>query len=184
MGRKSILMVVGSFREGSYNRQLASEIEAIIGDRARIDYLDYVDLPFMNEDFEPEATEAVRRVRAEVAAADAVWIVSPEYNHSIPGGLKNLLDWLSRSAATGNEHPLRVVPAAVSGVGMEGTAAHSIAEIAKVAEFIGFKLVDAPTVGVHVGRAEAAVGRLSLSDEEASAVRVQCDAMLSALGLL
>lgn len=181
MERKKILMVVGSFRKGSYNRQLAGEIEATIGARARIDYLDFADLPFMNEDLEPAATEAVRRVRAEVAAADAVWIVSPEYNHSIPGGLKNLLDWLSRSAASGNEHPLRGVPAAVSGAGMEGTAAHGIAEIAKVAEFVGFKLVDVPAVGVHVGRAEAVAGRLSLSDAEADAVRAQCEAMLAAL---
>ena len=179
--KKHILMVVGSFREGSYNKQLAHEIERMLGERARVSYLDYAQIPFMNEDLEPNATAEVRRVRAEVAAADAVWIVSPEYNHSVPGGLKNLIDWLSRPAETGNEHPLGHKPIALSGVGMEAVAAYGLAELSKITAFVGFAPVDEDPVGVHAGRKVAASGKLNPTEEEYALLRAQCDALLHAL---
>ena len=91
-----ILFVIGSLREKSFNRQLAREAERIIADRAEVSYLDYADIPFMNQDIEFPAPESIARVRAEVQAADALWIFTAEYNYQIPGMLKNLLDWLSR----------------------------------------------------------------------------------------
>ena len=180
---KSILFIVGSLRKGSYNLQLAREIERLLEGRARVSYLDYAEIPAMNEDLEPEATEAVRRVRAKVAAADAVWIVSPEYNHSVPGVLKNLIDWLSRSAATGNQHPLGRKPLALSGVGMEASAGYGLAELSKITAFVGFVPVNEAPVGVHVGRKAAAAGRLLLTDDEQALLREQCEAMLAALGI-
>lgn len=91
-----ILMIVGSLRKQSFNHQLAREIERIIGDRAEVTFLDWGDVPLMNQDIEWPAPEAVQRVRDAVLAADGLWFFSPEYNYQIPGGLKNLLDWLSR----------------------------------------------------------------------------------------
>ena len=94
-----ILMIVGSLREQSFNRQLAREVIRIIGDRAEVEELDWHDVPLMNQDIEWPTPEAV------------LWFCSPEYNYQIPGGLKNLLDWLSRPT---DEHG-RTSPSAIRG---------------------------------------------------------------------
>ena len=106
-----ILMIVGSLREQSFNRQLAREIERIIGNRAEVEELDWHDVPLMNQDIEWPTPEAVQRARDAVTQADVLWFCSPEYNYQIPGGLKNLLDWLSRPT---DEHD-RTSPSAIRG---------------------------------------------------------------------
>lgn len=59
-------------------------------------FLDYSKLPFMSQDIEFPAPIEVEKVRNDVKGADALWIVTPEYNGSVPGALKNFLDWISR----------------------------------------------------------------------------------------
>ena len=93
---KKICMIVGSLRKNSFNLQLAKKVEELISSRAEVFYLDYKDIPFMNQDIEFPTPEAVARVRTEVKEAEGIWIFTPEYNYSYPGVLKNLLDWLSR----------------------------------------------------------------------------------------
>ena len=61
-----VLFIVGSLRKGSFNRQMAKEVEKIIGDRAKVSYLEYSDLPYMNQDIEFPAPEKVQRVRDAV----------------------------------------------------------------------------------------------------------------------
>ena len=97
-----ILMVVASNRQGSFNRQLADVIVSEIGDRAEVKFLDYSALPPMDQDAEFPAPEAVTKVRQEIKDADGLWIVSPQYNNSYPGVLKNLLDWVSRPVEAGD----------------------------------------------------------------------------------
>ncbi len=99
-GKPRILFVVGSLRERSLNRQMAEVAIALIADRAETDILDWGDVPPFNQDAEFPAPDSVARVRAQVAQADALWFATPENNHSIPGVLKNLLDWLSRPPAS------------------------------------------------------------------------------------
>lgn len=93
---KKVLIIVGSSRKESLNLQLARMAEEILKDGVQASYLNFVDLPFMNQDIEFPAPESVARVRQAVLAADGIWIFTPEYNYQIPGVLKNLLDWLSR----------------------------------------------------------------------------------------
>ena len=123
MEQKRIAAIVGSLRENSYNRQLALAAKEIVGDRARFDILEYSDVPLMNQDIEYPAPESVRRVREEIKAADGVWIFTPEYNHSYPGVLKNLIDWLSRPISKEERQVLSRKPIAISGAspGMGGT---------------------------------------------------------------
>ena len=123
MQKLKILAIVGSLRQDSYNRQLAMAAKTMVGDRASFDLLDYTDVPFMNQDIEFPAPEAVRRVRETVKSADGIWFFSPEYNHFFPGVLKNLIDWLSRTVNKGEPNVLFGKPAAVSGItpGMSGT---------------------------------------------------------------
>ena len=72
-----ILMIVGSLREHSFNRQLAREVERIIGDRAEVSYLDWHDVPFMDQDIEWPTPEPVAAARAAVLSADGLWFFSP-----------------------------------------------------------------------------------------------------------
>ena len=78
-----ILMIVGSLREHSFNRQLAREVERIIGDRAEVSYLDWNDVPFMDQDIEWPTPEPVAAARAAVLSADGLWFFSPEYNYQM-----------------------------------------------------------------------------------------------------
>lgn len=93
---KKVLLIVGSMREKAFNRQAALMAQKMLEKKADVSILSYEDLPQMNQDIEFPAPEAVARVRKEVAEADGLWFFTPEYNHSYPGVLKNLLDWLSR----------------------------------------------------------------------------------------
>ena len=122
MESAKIIAIVGSLRRDSFNRQLAIETGRIIGDQARYELLDFSDVPLLNQDDEYPAPSPVKRVRDAVLAADGVWFFSPEYNHSVPGVLKNLIDWLSRPISESEPQVLRGKPAAVSGItpGMSG----------------------------------------------------------------
>ena len=123
MEQKRIAAIVGSLRENSYNRQLALAAKEIVGDRAIFEIVDYDDVPMMNQDIEYPAPDAVCRVREQIKSADGVWIFTPEYNHSYPGLLKNLIDWLSRPISKEERQVLSRKPIAISGAspGMGGT---------------------------------------------------------------
>lgn len=94
---KNILFIVGSLRQGSFNHQMAKKAESLLEGKATVTYLDYKDIPMMNQDLEKPTLPAVQAARDAVLAADAIWIFSPVYNFAIPGVVKNLIDWLSRA---------------------------------------------------------------------------------------
>ena len=123
MEQKRIAAIVGSLRKNSFNRQLALAAKEVVGDRAIFDIIDISDIPLFNADIEYPAPEAVRRVREQIKAADGVWIFTPEYNHSYPGLLKNLVDWLSRPVSKEERQVLSQKPIAISGAsnGLGGT---------------------------------------------------------------
>ncbi|MEW2491768.1 NADPH-dependent FMN reductase [Streptomyces sp. NPDC048411] len=114
MTRLNVLALSGSLRRGSLNTALLREAERL-GPHHRFDHYDGLGrLPHFNEDQEHPAPSAVTELRHRVQDADAVLIASPEYNASIPGALKNALDWLSRPA--GDDGPaLALKPVAVIG---------------------------------------------------------------------
>lgn len=94
---KKILVIVGSLRKGSFNHQLAQEVEKLAGDKAEFSFLDYSKVPVFNQDLETPVLPEVAVVREEIIAADAIWIFSPIYNGTVPGPVKNLIDWASRA---------------------------------------------------------------------------------------
>lgn len=124
MRKIRILAIIGSLRSESYNYQLAKITKTLIGDKADFEILDYHDIPLLNQDKEYPAPEVVKRIREAVKSADGIWFFTPEYNHSVPGVLKNLIDWLSRPISETEGNVLGGKPAAVSGVstGMTGTS--------------------------------------------------------------
>jgi chromate reductase len=123
LGKIKILAIVGSLRQESFNRQLALAAQAVVGERAEFELLDFADVPLLNQDIEFPAPQAVARVREKVKAADGIWFFTPEYNHFFPGVLKTLIDWLSRPVSYREPPVLGGKPAAISGIspGMSGT---------------------------------------------------------------
>ena len=91
--KKKLVFIVGSLRRGSFNRVLADYVAGKVADRADVEFLDYADVPFVNQDIEFPAPGSVTRVRKAVESADGVWIFTPEYNFS---------DWLSRPLVAGD----------------------------------------------------------------------------------
>ncbi len=92
----NILGFAGSLRQGSYNRALLrATLEFVPGD-ARLEIFDLEGIPPFNADLENSMPHKVKDFKAKIKASDAILIVTPEYNYSIPGVLKNAIDWASR----------------------------------------------------------------------------------------
>jgi len=92
-----ILAVSGSLRADSYNTQLLRAAVAAAPGGVEVELWEGIgDLPIYDQDVESDVPERVRRLREDWAAADAILFATPEYNGSVPGGLKNAIDWASR----------------------------------------------------------------------------------------
>jgi NAD(P)H-dependent FMN reductase len=88
----------GSLRRGSYNRALLEAAAELVPDGSSLEVLSIADIPLYDADREAEegVPAAVTRMQESIASADGLLIASPEYNNSIPGVAKNVIDWLSR----------------------------------------------------------------------------------------
>ena len=91
-----IVALLGSFRTGSFNKIILDSAIEMCPESATIEKAEIVNLPLYNGDFEGNMPQEVKNFKEKIKSADAILIVSPEYNYSIPGGLKNALDWGSR----------------------------------------------------------------------------------------
>jgi len=114
----SLLGICGSQRKASINRSLLEAIDSALPAGAKLTIWKSLDLPIFNSDLgQPERVGALKQA---IAAADGVIFSVPEYNYSIPGGLKNALDWISSPPSSS---PLRGKPSAIVGAtsGMSGT---------------------------------------------------------------
>src|SRR5436305_12759399 len=142
-----ILGVAGSLRQSSHNRTLLRAAATLLPPEA--DWREYERLkaiPPFDEDDEANPPEAVKDWRAAIAEADAILFATPEYNSSIPGQLKNAIDWASRPFS---DTVLRNKPVAVIGAstGMFG-AVWSQAELRKALGAAGARVVDRePPIG-------------------------------------
>ena len=149
-----ILGISGSLRHDSYNTLLLSNVplELELWDGLK-------DIPPYDEDDDVEpAPPAVARMRAAVAGADAILFATPEYNASVPGQLKNAVDWLSRPrvAAALRNKPVAVIGATTGAFG----AVWAQAELRKVLATAGARVVDAEVAVGHAHERFDAEGRL------------------------
>lgn len=110
----NILGIAGSLRRGSYNRALLRSAAELAPDGLAIEIFDLIEIPLYNGDVEAEGDpEAVARLKDAIAAADGVLMATPEYNHGVPGVMKNAVDWASRppgAAALGGK-PVGIIGA-------------------------------------------------------------------------
>jgi chromate reductase, NAD(P)H dehydrogenase (quinone) len=92
----NILGFAGSLRKGSYNKALLRTATQLAPTDARIEIFDLEGIPPFNQDLEQSMPDRVKEFKSKIRAADAILIATPEYNYSIPGVLKNAIDWASR----------------------------------------------------------------------------------------
>jgi chromate reductase, NAD(P)H dehydrogenase (quinone) len=158
-----VLAISGSLRRDSHNTRLLRVAAGLAPPLAELELFGGLkEVPPYDEDDDGDlAPEGARRLREAIAAADAVLIATPEYNSSIPGQLKNALDWASRPFP---DHVLRNKPVAVIGTstGVFG-AVWAQAEVRKVLAATGARVVD---VELPVAGAEEAFAGDRLADEE------------------
>ena len=145
-----VLAFSGSLRWDSYNTKLVHAAARLLPDGAELELWDRLkEVPPYDEDDDVEpAPAAVAALRAAIAGADAILFATPEYNSSIPGQLKNALDWVSRPIA---KNPMRGKPVAVIGASAGAFGAvWSQAELRKVLGAMGARVLEG---GVAVGHA-------------------------------
>lgn len=148
----NVLAISGSLRRDSHNRKLLLAVGELLPEDVELTLYDGLKAipPYDEDDDTDSAPAAVAQLRAAIADADAVLFATPEYNHSIPGALKNALDWVSRPLAT---NPMRNKPVAVIGssTGMFG-AVWAQAELRKVLAAMGARVadVDMPVPQAHM----------------------------------
>ncbi len=165
MDKIRITAIVGSLRKESYNRQLALAAKEAVGEAADFEIMEYTDVPLLSQDMEYPPPESVRRVRNIVAESDGIWFFTPEYNHSLPGVLKNLIDWLSRPDGEEGRRVLSKKPAAFSGI-TPGSFGTSMAQenIIPLLSLLNVKLMNYPRLTIpHAKEQTDEDGRLKLT---------------------
>lgn len=116
-----ILAIPGSLRKGSYNRALAMNAKALAPEGIEVEIFDLEGIPPYNQDLERDPPERVKELKTKIRSSDALLFCTPEYNYSIPGVLKNAIDWASRPF---DENPFEGKPVAIAGasIGSMGTS--------------------------------------------------------------
>lgn len=190
---KQILFIIDSIRKNSFNRQFAKVSENMISDSFEISYLDFDDVPYMNQDFEllmlkgqKQMTDisdkhfaengelevgchrlsdarmslssnniaAINRIRQIIENSDAIGIFTPEYNHSCPGLLKNLFDWLSRpNDVTDFTKPtvIQSKKVTVSGAGGKNKTRSCREKLNELLEYVKMDVMKEPQAGIELG---------------------------------
>ena len=153
-----ILAVSGSLRPDSFNTALLREAAQVAPAGVEVELWDGLgDLPIYDQDLEGDVPESVRRLRKDWGSADAILFATPEYNGSVPGGLKNAVDWASRPKGAA---PLQNKTAAVVGASMgQFGALWAQQDLRRILGIAGARVVGEglPVSRAHEGFDEAAI---------------------------
>jgi chromate reductase len=145
-----ILGIPGSLRKASYNKALLVAAQQLCPAGAQIEVFELDDIPGFNQDQEKTPPPRVAELKKKARAADAILFVTPEYNYSIPGVLKNAIDWASRpygdSAWTGK--PVAVMGASIGVIGTARAQYH----LRQCFVFLDMDPVNQPEVMVNAGK--------------------------------
>jgi chromate reductase len=157
----NVLGISGSLRSDSHNSALLRAAGELLPDDVELELWDGLKAvpPYDEDDDVEPAPAAVAELRDAIAGADAILIATPEYNHSVPGQLKNAVDWASRPLAT---NPLRNKPVAVVGASKGAFGAvWAQAELRKVLAATGARVVDGEVAVGHAHEKFSEDGRLA-----------------------
>lgn len=162
-GNIRILGIAGSVRKASFNKSALRAAQTLVPDGASMEIFDIEGLPNFNQDEEKNPPAKVTELKAKIRAADAILFVTPEYNYSIPGVLKNAIDWASRpygdSAWSGK--PVAVMGASVGVIGTARAQYH----LRQVFVFLDMDAVNQPEVMINASKSFDDQG--NLTDQQA-----------------
>ena len=161
---------------------MALEAEKALAGKAEVSYLDYSAIPLFSQDLEVPTLPAVAAAREAVQAADAIWIFSPVYNFSIPGTVKNLLDWLSRAIDLSDTRGASALQDKIITVSSVANAGHDqlFAIYKDLLPFIRTQVVGDFTAA-RVNDSAWADGQLVLEDSVAASLKQQAEDLLQAI---
>jgi chromate reductase, NAD(P)H dehydrogenase (quinone) len=145
-----VLAIAGSLRKGSVNRALVRVAIQVAPPGVVVeDFGSLEGIPLYNEDVEKDPPERVRILKQKVAAADALLIATPEYNYSVPGVLKNAMDWASRPPGDNSfeDKPVAIMSA---GGGMGGVRAQL--HLRQICVYLDMHPVNKPQVAVTMAK--------------------------------
>jgi chromate reductase len=174
-----VLGISGSLRRDSHNTNLLRAAAELVDGEVEFELWEGLKAvpPYDEDDDVAEAPAAVAELRAAIAGVDAILFATPEYNSSIPGQLKNALDWVSRPIAT---NPLRNKPVAVVGASTGAFGAvWSQAELRKVLGAIGARVLDCEVACRNAAASFDEHGRL-IEDEARRQLGETVDRLLEA----
>lgn len=146
-GKIKVIGFAGSLRKNSYNKMLLKTVQNLFPSDMEMEIVDIPDIPIYNYDIQESQgfPQSIINIGEKIKNADAILIATPEYNYSIPGGLKNFIDWLSRLESK----PFFGIPMSMVGAttGMGGTI-RAQANLRTVALFIEAPVMPKPEIYV------------------------------------
>ena len=147
MNQYQIAVVAGSLRRDSFNRKLAHALAKLAPAEFSFKQLEIGDLPLYNQDDDANPVEAVKRIKAEIAASHGVLFVTPEYNRSIPGVLKNAIDHASRpyGQSVWAGKPAGVIGASVGAMGTSMAQQH----LRNILAYLDMPTLNQPEAFIH-----------------------------------
>lgn len=178
---KKILFVIGSLRKQSFNRELSEMVKGMLQSKAEVTELDYFQVPFINQDDEYPAPQAVTDARKAVAEADGVWIFSPEYNYSYPGHVKNLIDWLSRPVDPADRNAPTVLAGkkfTLTGAGGKAATAGCRKLLTTLLTMLKADVMTEEQTGIALNTEAWTEGRMILTEEQKTQLAKQAELFL------
>lgn len=118
MNKLNLIAIAGSLRKGSYNRALLETAQELAPENVDIEMIDIGNLPLFNEDLEADFPGEAQQLKQKIEKSDGILVSTPEYNRSIPGVLKNAIDWSSRPYGKNSweKKPVYVIGASIGGI--------------------------------------------------------------------
>ncbi len=144
----NILAISGSLRKDSFNTALVKSLQALAPEGMQIDIVDITPIKLFNQDDEAAFPREVQNFKDKIVAADGIIIATPEYNHSIPGVLKNVIDWASRPYGQNSFDKKKVLIMGVS-IGKNG-AMHAQVQLKELMTYLGAEVIEQE---LHIGPA-------------------------------
>lgn len=161
----NVAVINGSLRQASINGRLARALARIAAPKLALSAVRIDDLPLFNQDKESDLPEAVRRMKAEIAAADAILFITPEHNRSMSAAMKNTIDWGTRpyGASVWLGKPAATIGTSGGSIGTAVAQAHLRSVLASV----GMALMGRPEA--HIVHKEEAMDEAGQVHDEALA---------------
>lgn len=154
-----VAIVVGSLRKGSVNRVFSEALAKLARPKLEFHFVEIGDLPLYNQDLEADLPASVQRFKREIEAADAVLLVTPEFNRSFSAALKNAIEWGTRPWG---KNSWAGKPAAIIGatLGVVGTAAAQ-SQLRSVAGAIGLHVIVNPEIYLNFREGQVVNGEIA-----------------------